>query len=210
MYLNEPLLKAVSAGSAGRFLKDGESLRSQPLGELYLPTGKIVANDPCCLFEGTPFTRTVPPGSYPVNLWVWEGGGDKRVAFAGLRFREGAPVRFEMALLAGQDTAELSEDGFYGYGVDSGTGGFMDEQTFLRLTEGLEEWEGGIFSALDDALEKSYVDTYSAANVRLPDSEYNVAAFSSGWGDGGYPSYWGFDAEGQLCCLMTDFCILDL
>ena len=152
MYLNEPLLKAVSAGSAGRFLKEGESLRSQPLGELYLPTGKIVANDPCCLFEGTPFTRTVPPGSYPVNLWVWEGGGDKRVAFAGLRFREGAPVRFEMALLAGQDTAELSEDGFYGYGVDSGTGGFMDEQTFLRLTEGLEEWEGGIFSALDDAL----------------------------------------------------------
>lgn len=141
MYLNEPLLKAVSAGSAGRFLKEGESLRSQPLGELYLPTGKIVANDPCCLFEGTPFTRTVPPGSYPVNLWVWEGG---------------------------------------------------------------------IFSALDDALEKSYVDTYSAANVRLPDSEYNVAAFSSGWGDGGYPSYWGFDAEGQLCCLMTDFCILDL
>ncbi len=119
-------------------------------------------------------------------------------------------MRFEMALLAGQDTAELSEDGFYGYGVDSGTGGFMDEQTFLRLTEGLEEWEGGIFSALDDALEKSYVDTYSAANVRLPDSEYNVAAFSSGWGDGGYPSYWGFDAEGQLCCLMTDFCILDL
>ena len=61
MYLNEPLLKAVSAGSAGRFLKEGESLRSQPLGELYLPTGKIVANDPCCLFEGTPFTRTVPP-----------------------------------------------------------------------------------------------------------------------------------------------------
>ena len=83
MYLNEPLLKAVSAGSAGRFLKEGESLRSQPLGELYLPTGKIVANDPCCLFEGTPFTRTVPPGSYPVNLWVGEGGGDKRRGGAG-------------------------------------------------------------------------------------------------------------------------------
>lgn len=210
MYLNEPLLKAVSAGDAARFLKEGERLRCQPLGELWLPSGKIVANDPCCLFEGVPFARTVPPGSYPVTLWVWEDGDDKRVAFAGLRFREGLPVRFEMALLAGQDTAELSEEGFYGYGVDSGTGGFMDEQTFLRLSELLNEWEDGIFSALDDALEKSYVHTYSTANVQLPDSEYNVAAFSSGWGDGGYPSYWGFDAEDRLCCLMTDFCILDL
>lgn len=33
--------------------------------------------------------------------------------------------------------------------------------------------------------------------------------FSSGDGDGAYPSYWGFDDAGQLCCLMTDFRILD-
>jgi hypothetical protein len=32
-----------------------------------------------------------------------------------------------------------------------------------------------------------------------------VIVFQSGYGDGFYASYWGFDAEGQLVCLVTDF-----
>jgi hypothetical protein len=36
-----------------------------------------------------------------------------------------------------------------------------------------------------------------------------VIVFSSGWGDGSYPSYFGLDAEGTPLVLMTDFQILD-
>lgn len=35
----------------------------------------------------------------------------------------------------------------------------------------------------------------------------NVITFSSGWGDGEYASFWGYDASGELTCLITDFAL---
>jgi hypothetical protein len=32
--------------------------------------------------------------------------------------------------------------------------------------------------------------------------------FESGWGDGVYISYWGFDANDAPACLVTDFSVL--
>lgn len=36
----------------------------------------------------------------------------------------------------------------------------------------------------------------------------NLIAFSSGWGDGCYPSFFGYDAHNSLVCLVTDFEVL--
>jgi len=36
----------------------------------------------------------------------------------------------------------------------------------------------------------------------------NIIAFSSGWGDSCYASYWGYDAAKQRVALMTDFGVL--
>jgi Protein of unknown function (DUF4241) len=33
--------------------------------------------------------------------------------------------------------------------------------------------------------------------------------FSSGFGDGYYASYFGYDGEGELVALMTDFLVVD-
>lgn len=44
------------------------------------------------------------------------------------------------------------------------------------------------------------------ANVQVGDrTDANVIAFSSGYGDGAYASYWGYDAAGNLVSLVTDF-----
>ncbi len=37
----------------------------------------------------------------------------------------------------------------------------------------------------------------------------NVVAFASGFGDGAYPSYAGFDRDGRIVAVLTDFGILD-
>jgi hypothetical protein len=37
----------------------------------------------------------------------------------------------------------------------------------------------------------------------------NMIAFSSGWGDGCYASYRGYDADDKIACLVTDFDVLD-
>ncbi len=37
------------------------------------------------------------------------------------------------------------------------------------------------------------------------ESQANVIAFSSGWGDGIYPTYFGYDEQGNVVCAVTDF-----
>jgi hypothetical protein len=44
--------------------------------------------------------------------------------------------------------------------------------------------------------------------VAVPETGANVVEFSSGWGDGCYASYWGLAADGEPCCLATDFGLL--
>jgi len=49
------------------------------------------------------------------------------------------------------------------------------------------------------------------ANIKVSErTEANVITFSSGWGDGGYASFWGYDALGDLTCLVTDFNLFNM
>lgn len=100
-------------------------------GQLWLPTGQVVACDPFVSLgggESEPFTVAVAPGHYRVEAAVAtltqpdELPSDKphlRVAAARLVIRDEPTTAWELALQPGQDLAELTEDEFYGYGVDS-------------------------------------------------------------------------------------------
>jgi Protein of unknown function (DUF4241) len=37
---------------------------------------------------------------------------------------------------------------------------------------------------------------------------WHTLPISGGWGDGRYPSFFGFSAEGHLCMLLTEFFVL--
>lgn len=189
--------------------KFSEHIIIQELGELNLPTGKIVACDPLVEPEAPPFSKQVKAGKYPVTLYIHCIDDDKRVAFAKLSFSDKLPSRFELAVCDGQNLEELKEGEFYGYGVDSGTGGFMDEKTAAEFTELMNGSEDYSIPELEEMLEDSYVYTYSVADFTLPGTDLNLAAFSSGYGDGAYPTYWGLDDKDNICCLITDFETVD-
>ncbi len=191
-------------------------LERREIGELLLPTGKIVANDPLVFWQTEPFTRTVPPGKYPVSIFIAHfrhkaGEADERIAYALVMFKSDTPANWEMALLEGQDVTTLEPGYFFGYGVDAGTGSFMDEaaaQLIKQKISGLpfDDSEKLYAEPLMAALDATYRHTHSYANYEIdPASGLNVVAFSSGWGDGSYPSYWGLDTGGELICLLTDF-----
>ena len=42
-------------------------------------------------------------------------------------------------------------------------------------------------------------------NWNIPNTDRNVPIFASGWGDGAYPSYFGYDAEGNVCGVYIHF-----
>ena len=180
-------------------------------GELDLPTGRVVACDPF-VYLGTgdiePFTVTVAPGRYRVEAAVAtltrpdEAPSDRphrRVAAARLVVRDEPTVSWELALRPGQDPADLGDDEFYGYGVDAGTGCFYDAAAEQGFPEA-EEDEGPLWDAFEDS------DWSEGPHlIRSPGTGHTLAAFTSGWGDGAYPTWTGRGADGEVTCFVTDF-----
>lgn len=181
----------------------------RPIGNVILSTGRIVACDPLVFPEAEPFTVIVGAGAYPVSLALAQvSDTDQRVAFAKLQFAEETAATWQMALTPGQDPTKLRPNEIFGYAVDAGTGCFMDREA-SRLLEARMSENREYYQAIVDAMEKTYVNTWSWADVRPSEHrDENCVVFSSGWGDGVYPSYFGYSDGGELVCLVTDFDVL--
>jgi hypothetical protein len=193
------------------------TLHLHTIGELVVTSGHILACDPMFLFEIPPFADTVPPGRYPVILSVAAlPSGDQRVACALLRLSERAAVRWEMATPQGQTLSALSPGEVFGYPVDFATGCFTDADAIATLEANeatrmdVADESKQFYDRLDDMQDKTYLPTWSWADLIVDETTgVNVIAFSSGFGDGFYTSYWGYDAAGQRVALVTDFGVLD-
>lgn len=178
-----------------------------PIGELELPTGEIIACDPLITTDDWPaLARKVKPGRYPVTLFEAQG----RVAAAFLRFRSGVPVRWELAVLPGQDVSTLNGEQIFGYPVDAGLGSFMDKAAMALMTAAQDKLKPDQ-NYYDDVLAAEFAPNQDRFVMHHPDAAnpVNIAMFWSGWGDGFYPSFWGLDATGEPVVLMTDFGVLE-
>lgn len=182
------------------------SLAINDLGALVLPSGRIVAGDAFLVAGAPALTRTVPPGDYVVSIALAATPTDARVAAAIVRFGAGTPASWALATVPGQDATSLAPDQFLGYAVDSGTGAFTSPEAARLVPVSSDPAQDPILQQLA----QTEVATWATANVVLdPASGANLIAFTSGFGDGDYPSYWGLDASGQPLVLVTDFGVLD-
>ncbi|ROS44811.1 DUF4241 domain-containing protein [Amycolatopsis thermoflava] len=172
-------------------------------GAVRLTSGRVVAADPGWL-DGRvePFTATVAPGEYPVDLAVVRFAGDpghERVAAARPAVSAEPVVSWEPALEPGQDPLLLGDGRFYGFSVDAGPGCFVDADAL---------------GAMEDILRESVKDTFaglsggSAAQVADPASGATLVGFPSGRGDGSFPTWIGRTAGGAIACFVADFLVL--
>lgn len=171
-------------------------VRRRDAGALALPSGAIVVVDPRSVLgePPRPLTRRVAPGRYPVRIAETPGV----VAFAAIELDPRPSVRWELASPEGVDVTTLEPGMFYGCDVDAGWASFVDAAVVDRLEE-----HRGVERALDLA------DGCAVIPLgRAGDAEANVVAVASGYGDGSYPSYWGFAEDGAVVELVTDFTVL--
>lgn len=185
---------------------------SEPVG-LALTSGRVVACDPFVGLDPEdcgPFTAWVAPGSYPVTLAVvtitdpGQPAPDKphqRVAAARLGILDAPVASWELALLEGQDLRELEGEEFFGYGVDAGTGCFVDGDAVGPMAAYEADTD-----ALDDALD-AIGSGADAVKVTAPGG-HEIVAFSSGWGDGAYPTWVGRTGDGHVACFVTEFAVV--
>jgi hypothetical protein len=191
-------------------LEDGHAMGEMTLhhhkvSELILPTGQLVACDPFMAPDIPPFKLSVPSGKFPVVLSIAHIKTDQRVAFATLRLMQTAPVSWEMLTIADQNLSTLEQGELFGYGVDSGTGCFMDLSTRRALAARMDEQQD-FYETLTAEMDKTYKHTWSWLDTKL--GEGNLVAFSSGYGDGVYATYAGRDSDGQVSVVVTDFGVL--
>ncbi|MFP3325170.1 DUF4241 domain-containing protein, partial [Planococcus sp. SIMBA_160] len=72
-----------------------------------------------------------------------------------IKFTNEQAIEWELATRAGQELKHLKEDEFYGYGVNTGMGCFMDAEAALYL-QAYEEFE--------EAFEQNYKHTWDGSS----------------------------------------------
>jgi hypothetical protein len=182
-----PSLWDIFADGARVATNDGTTIaHTLDLGYLTLPTGRIVASDPFLDPWNEPFSVGVPRGAYLVLLaLVW---GD--VAAVMVYLGDGTPVSWRPA-----DPPAFA--------VDSATGCLMDHKVCRFLHRRADEDKYGRYTQrFRQALDET--NGLGANYCVDPESGANIILFHTWGGDGNFPSYFGYSAEGSLVCLVTD------
>jgi len=194
------------------------------LGKLKITSGNLVVCDPLTNPEAPKLSSSVAPGKYQVTLFVakTEYSGDRN-ALALLKLGEEKAVKWIMALRDGDDISMLKDESeYFGFDVDAGVGAFMDAQAGVDYINFGREFmkqnpNGDIYNKfIAPEFKKGVPDAYDPsdigvwANFQVPSSELNIIMFHSGFGDGAYPSYWGFSDEGTVVSLVIDFQVVDV
>jgi hypothetical protein len=153
---------------------------------------------------GIPFTQVFPTGEFPVQLSVAKIKNEERIAFARINFNDAPVVRWAFALRKGDKDMAIGGEDRPGYSVDAGVGIFIDSAANKSLNRNdVTNMDTGIYLEL----EKNYRLAWRYAIFNF--NNHNLATFSSGYGDGYYSSYIGFDANGKPCRLVTDFNVVE-
>ena len=191
------------------------------IGAVHFPSGTIFACDPLVELEDTPpFIQTIPAGTYPVKICVVpsEKYGD-RYACVKVEVSREKPVRYELGMVGNENLdAALGDDDYFGFGVDAGMGCIADIQTQAafktywakRLEEDpdIDPYNDLFCDLLEEnakAHPKYQGDYGDWLNWTVPDTDCNLPIFASGWGDGYYPVYFGYDAKGEVCAVYVRF-----
>ncbi len=162
------------------------------------------------------YTENIPNGEYDVKASVVDYGNENfRVAAVLVEFTDEEPVDFKMALYEGQNADDLQEGYFYGFGVDSGIAAIADSdamEDYLGYLNKYEEENPDKYfftDILEPMLETGYEKypdmKFDFIDYVIPETDHHIAIMSSGWGDGSYPTYFGYSKSGNLCCAVVQF-----
>lgn len=193
------------------------------VGTVDIPSGKVIAADPLCYLSGEHIIapvleREIPKGSYPAEVSICRHNQiGIRMCTARLKIKETAAVRYELAAPVPETAAFKAKDGVMsGFPVDAGMMCFIDAEAAKRYADFIENWHknnpgknhyddyfAAFFAESDKkfpAFQREGGDFIEWAN---PDTGERMVQISSGFGDGFYQCFWGFDGGGEICELIV-------
>lgn len=199
------------------------------IGKVDCPTGKIVVSDPLAYLPSNQYSPVlaipVPAGEYPVELSVCRGNGiGLRMCTARLKLKETEAESYKLAEPTEESAAFRAKDGTVsGFPVDAGMISLCDEQVAKEYREFVDAWHkehpGG--NHYDDYFAAQFKESYERLpqyqrdggdfiEWENPKTKNKLVMIASGFGDGFYQSYWGYDAANTVCELIVPLVNPDL
>lgn len=205
----------------------GQAIDQISLGGISFPTGEILARDPLTYMtrEQQPYFQKIPAGEYEAEACVIlpVNGDCARYAAVRVQFSESPALYHEEALTGIEDLIHLREGEYFGFNVDTGLACVCDVKIRDAFCDFMEEWDA---EHPGDNLYEDYFSPLFVLNSRMhpkyqrndgdwinwkiPDTNYALPIFQSGFGDGAYPVYFGYDAQGNICQLVVQFIDIEL
>ncbi len=223
--------KALTHEIAEWQFSDGQQLRyrffTQPCGELWLNSGRLVACDPATRLQWHDNAEVrIPPGRYPVVLTL----ADISEALDGSRLCEAylslivcdQPAtgwRFLAPAPPGITPPPLGRHEFIGIGSESGWVCLTDANAIERLMPdpAKTDWEWDLIDTGDEhgwislAEDPDHIRA-GTANILLPNATTgeNLVLSHAGWGEGSYALVATHAADGTLTAVHIDLAVLPL
>lgn len=200
----------------------GQKMETMEIGNVSLPSGKIVVRDPLVYLSSDekPYFIQAPKGNFPVTVAVVksEDWGD-RYAVVKVEFTKEKPVVYREALIGIEDLKDVTEDDFFGFSVDAGLGCITDAEVLPFVDQFVAETE--VDNVYDDYFADIFAQSYRDfpdnqrdagdwINWTVPNTDYQIPMFASGFGDGSYPVYFAYDANNEICGLYIQFIDIEL
>ncbi len=200
---------------------DGKELYLLNMVDVNFPTGSILVRDPLVYLQRRelPYMQKVPVGVFPIDTLVAKIKEDNyRYVATRVRFSDKKDLIYKNALKGNEDISDVNENSFFGFYVDAGLATIVDVETRDRYCDFEEEWyksnPGG--NIYDDFFAGEFKKSYETnpkfqreggdwINFLIPNTKLSIPMIQSGFGDGEYPVYFGYDKDGKLCEVVIEY-----
>lgn len=188
------------------------------VGEVDFPTGRIVVSDPLCYLAAHKYcpelAETIPVGTYPVEVSIYRNNlVGLRMCSARLKIRDTKAVTYKLASPTKDTAVSEGKDGLLsGFPVEAGMMSFCDAKVAEEYREFLDKWyhENPDKNHYDDYFARHFEESYQKLPAYQreggdfiewcnPLSSHKMVMVASGFGDGFYQSYFGYDNNNEIC-----------
>ena len=199
----------------------GKELFVLDMGEIKFPTGDILVRDPLVWLSRNekPYLTSVPKGTFRIETLVAKISEDNyRYVLSRVKFSDNTPIKYYEALKGDENLDDVDEDSIFGFNVDAGLATIVDVQTKNVYCDFEKRWyqEHPDKNISDDFFAEVFRENalkyplYQREggdwiNFEIPGTELSIPMIQSGFGDGVYPVYFGYDKNGHLCDVVMEY-----
>ena len=210
--------EAISADVIERQFVKNESRYYVEVGQIDCPTGQIVIADPLAYLPSRQFSpvlaESVPTGTYSVDVSICRQQEiGLRICTARLKIKDSKVVTYKKATATKETAIQLKDGGtIEGFPVDAGMICFCDAEEAEKYRKFIDKWyvENADGNHYDDYFAAYFAESYEKMPAYQreggdfivwtnPDTGNRMIMIASGFGDGFYNSYYGYDGDGELC-----------